>query len=60
MTGATGDLTPDDIQRDQEPAVRREMEPAPVDAESQPEGEPPRDGMAHLGGDAIADEESHL
>ena len=57
MTGATGDLTPDDVQRDLEPGERREIEGSEPPASG---ATPPPDRDAAIGGDTIADEEAHL
>jgi len=57
MTGATGDLTPDDVQRDLEPGERRQIEGSQPHAS---EPTPPREADAAIGGDRLTDEEDHL
>ena len=61
MTGATGDLTPDDAERPFIPAEQREISsPEPPEAPDDPErvagGAPP--GEAH--GDELSDHEEHF
>ena len=76
MTGATGDLTPDDIQRDFQPGERREASDASHQAEvtrsqasrvheqSPARGDPDdpaaEGGEPQIGGDERADSEEHL
>lgn len=71
MTGATGDLTPDDLQRDFEPGELREISHPTHHADvtqalaqagetDEPANQADAYGSEHSGGDDVTDHEEHF